>query len=214
VISPDGTRLYVRNSDSTISVIDTASNAPVATIPTSPIGQTLSYGLAISPDGATLYALTDFLSFEGILLIDTATDKITGAIPLKGDLAEIAVSPDGLNAYVAGNTNQSFLIVVDLPAGKEIAPIPAYQPYGVKVSPDGQFLYTGTTNNPSINVFNRATGGFVSSTPVAGTLGLALNADGSTLYATGPSLTVYDTPTQSVIAVIDTGGPTLGVAAQ
>lgn len=214
VISPDGARLYVSNSDATITVIDTSSNTVLTSISTSPNGQTLANGLAISADGTTLYALTNFLEFQGILLIDTATDAITGAIRLTGDIAEIAVSPDGQNAYVSGNSSQGFITVVDLPRGRQVQPIPAYKPYGIKVSPDGQFLYTGTTDNPSINVFNRATGVLLSTTPVAGVFGLALSGDGSLLYATGPNLTVYDTSSQSVAAVVHTGGPTLGVAAQ
>jgi YVTN family beta-propeller protein len=214
VASPDGTRVYTSNSDATVTVIDTASNTVVGTIRTAPDGQTLAYDLAISPDGSTLYALTNYVVFAGIVIIDTRTDAISGGIRLNGDLGNIAVSPDGRNAYVSGNTSQGYLIAVDLTRGTQLPSIPVYKPFGVKVSPDGLFIYTGTTDHPSINTLVRATGRVISTVPVDGVAGLALNANGSRLYVSGPELTVFDTASQSVLTTINTYGPTLGVSAQ
>jgi YVTN family beta-propeller protein len=51
-VSPDGRRVYVANDGSEdVSVIDTATNAVIATI-----GTRGSIGIAVSPDGDRVYA--------------------------------------------------------------------------------------------------------------------------------------------------------------
>jgi YVTN family beta-propeller protein len=213
-IAPDGIRLYVSTLGGTIDVIDTSLNQVVGRIPVAPGGSTLAYGLAVGPTGKRLYALTDFGAFRGILVIDTVRQKITARIPLVGDIAQIAISPDEKDAYVVGNSNQGFLIVVDLVHLCQVDPILVYKPFGVAISPDGKFIYTGTTDHPSIVVIDRARGKVVSATPVAGTAGISLSSNGRRLYVTGPVLTVYDTVSRAIVATLDTGGPTTAVVGQ
>ncbi len=214
VLSPDGTRLYVSNYDATITVIDTLHQTVIDTIMTAPNHSTLAYGMAISSTGRTLYALTGYNSFQGILVIDTATDAILKSIPVFGDIAAIALGPLNDVAYISGNSNQPFLIVVDLLQGIQTDPIFVPSPFGVLVSPKGKYIYTGTTDNSAISVIDRATGFVVSHTPVAGNVRIGLNGSGSTLYASGPVITVFDTATQTVAGTIDTGGPSYGIDAQ
>ena len=79
-------------SDS-ISVIDTASDAVIATIP---VGDKPS-GLAVTPDGGSLYVMTA----SGVVeVVDTTLQTVVATISV-GSSGDIAITPDGARAYVA-----------------------------------------------------------------------------------------------------------------
>ena len=82
-ITPDGTRAYVANQSSTntVSVIDTANNIVVATIP----GGFSPLGVAITPDGTQAYVTNDFSNTVSV--IDTATNTVVATIPVGGSPA-------------------------------------------------------------------------------------------------------------------------------
>ena len=72
VATPDGKKVYVGNSDSnSVSVIDTASNTVIKTIPgiIRPMGE-----MVVSPDGSRVYVGSDS---NHIFEIDTSTDTLT-----------------------------------------------------------------------------------------------------------------------------------------
>jgi YVTN family beta-propeller protein len=61
--------------DATVSVIDTATNTVIATIPIGgiPIGGNRAYGVAITPDGTRAYVVTNDNTAS---VIDTATNTV------------------------------------------------------------------------------------------------------------------------------------------
>jgi YVTN family beta-propeller protein len=86
-ISPNGTRAYVANNGSgvccgggfagpsSVSVIDTATNTVIATIPAgSPTA------IAVTPDGAFIY-LTDAIA-KNVAVISTATNTVVATVPV------------------------------------------------------------------------------------------------------------------------------------
>jgi YVTN family beta-propeller protein len=98
---------YVANHDSNnVSVIDTATNKVVATIP---VGHSPN-GIAVTPDGKRVYVTNDndFVSgLSVIAVIDTSINRVVARISL-GDVipvgtAGIAMSPNGKSVYVATN---------------------------------------------------------------------------------------------------------------
>jgi len=112
VVSPDGTKLYVVSNNpadtssvisatgSMVSVVDTATGMVTATIP---FGDAAAFrNLAISPDGSTLYAASDFT--DTVAVIDTATNRVTNTIQKVYGAGPIVVSPDGSIAYVGAFT--------------------------------------------------------------------------------------------------------------
>src|SRR5215467_10879289 len=91
---------YVTNGgDSTVSVIDTASNTPIAAIGL-PGGAAPGF-LAITPDGKNLY-VPEF--FSGTVdVVSTATNSVVTTIPIPlAFLDAVAITPNGATAYVLG----------------------------------------------------------------------------------------------------------------
>jgi YVTN family beta-propeller protein len=79
-----GPKAYVGNfKDNTVSVIDTAAGAVVATIPVAPG----PHGMTMTTDGRWVYVSSDGASVVSV--IDTASDRVTGTI-------EVGKSPHGV----------------------------------------------------------------------------------------------------------------------
>src|ERR1700729_3382714 len=104
--SPDGTRAYVANSQSsvfpnpgTVSVIDTASNTVTGTI----IVGVNPLGVAITPDGRRAY-VTNGGDFT-VSVIDTASNTVTATVAVGAIPFWLAITPDGTRAYVANGAD-------------------------------------------------------------------------------------------------------------
>jgi len=87
-ITPDGTRAYVTENISEVSVIDTATNTVVATIT---VG--FGFGVAITPDGTRAYVT----SFEGgsVAVVDTATNTVVATIAVGQYPLGVGITPVG-----------------------------------------------------------------------------------------------------------------------
>src|SRR6266849_5613706 len=91
LLAPASTRAqnaYITNqSSSTVSVIDTATDTVIATIP---VGLT-PFGVAVSPEGSKVYVAN--LASNTVSVIDTATNTIIARTgdPLQGGSFGVAV---------------------------------------------------------------------------------------------------------------------------
>ena len=82
------TRAYVTNNGSnTVSVIDTATNTVVATIP---VGVS-PFGVAITPDGTRAYVANQ--DSNTVSVIDTATNTVIATIPVGANPVAVAITP-------------------------------------------------------------------------------------------------------------------------
>jgi YVTN family beta-propeller protein len=109
VVSPDGTKVYVANSafdtgnntvapTGDVSVIDTATNIVTHVN----VGAGWPSGIAISPDGTTVYVVDSY--YYSVHVIDTATNVFTTTVyPIGTYPFGISVAPDGSEVYVAIN---------------------------------------------------------------------------------------------------------------
>jgi streptogramin lyase len=93
---PDGQgNLYVLGRDGRISEIAAADGRVEAVFPIGDPG----ISLAMSPDGATLYALKGTDSVANVAVVDVATESVHAALPAPAGCRQIIVSPDGRELY-------------------------------------------------------------------------------------------------------------------
>jgi YVTN family beta-propeller protein len=193
---------YVTNAaDFTVSVIDTASNTVVATIP---VGS-FPNGVAITLDGTQAY-VTNQLD-DSVSVIDTASNTVVATISGFPEFVlpiGVAITPDATHpyerddrrhqsfAYVTNNVPDiggsnfpaSTVSVIDTANNKLVATIPVGQyPNGVAITSDGTRAYVANNAIPTDGSINSA--GVVS---------------------------VIDTARNKVVATIPVGGGPVGVA--
>src|SRR5262245_56982042 len=126
---------YVGNfNDNTISVLDTASNRVLTTIPV-PAGP---HGLVATPDGRFVYVSSDGASTVSV--IDTATDSVVSAVEVGQMPHGLAITPDGRRVLVAVfGTNR--LLAIDTADNRPAGETAVASPHNIAVSPDGRTAY-------------------------------------------------------------------------
>ena len=135
----------VSRSDFTLSVFDTATNAPAAA--SIPIGG-LQEAIAITPDGTRAYigrtGLGGFAEPGAVDVFDTTTNKLVGSpIPVGPHPADVAITPDGSRVYVVHAPPGNSVTVIDTAtntAGPTPIPVGG-QPLEIAISPDGARAY-------------------------------------------------------------------------
>ena len=94
-VSPAGKRLYVADETGFLQVWNIPDGLPVVSVPLT----AGAFGLAISPDGAQVYAGMPFGG--GVAVLSTATNTIVNTIPTGGRPRKIAFDATGATAIVA-----------------------------------------------------------------------------------------------------------------
>jgi YVTN family beta-propeller protein len=207
---------YITNGVSeTVSVIDTAGNTIVATVPvgSGPIG------VAVNPGGTRVYVAN--LTSNSISVIDTATNAVTATVTLGGSPLAVAVNPSGTRVYVTTVFSNN-VSVIDAGTNTVVATVATGTiPGGIAVNPSGTSVYVaivGTMNlpNSTILVIDAATNAAIGNVAVVGSpQAVAVNPAGTRVYATiddPGSVAVIDTATNRVIASIPVAGAPFGVA--
>ena len=95
------------------------------------------HGLAISPDGSTLYAADD--ANGRVEAISTSTGVVTNSVALTGAFG-IAIAPDGSTLYVTTNNARAAVIAVSTLAITKLYDTGA-NPRQIVVAPDGATAY-------------------------------------------------------------------------
>jgi YVTN family beta-propeller protein len=99
VVSPDGSQLYVTNSDdNTMSIVDTSTNAVTATVAV----DDLPSGLAVNPQGTNVYVANLNGGSVSVISVQTAPPDSWHIPDLVGELLG-AVDRDGFGWVVIGN---------------------------------------------------------------------------------------------------------------
>jgi 6-phosphogluconolactonase (cycloisomerase 2 family) len=206
VITPDGRRAYVANEgDSTVSEYDVAADGTLS--PKSPATVALPArpaGLAVSPDGQSLY-VSDQLANNTpgsqpntiaqftINADGTLSPKTPAVVATPGAPLAIAVSPDGLSLYVTVHAALAEYTIN--PDGTLSPKTPASaatgaNPNSIAMSTNGRNVYVGNASDGSVSQFTTtANGTLAPDTPPAvsgtySTWGIALSADGRSAYVT------------------------------
>jgi YVTN family beta-propeller protein len=191
---------YVANENSdNVSVIDTATNAVVATVPAG-----ASRGVAITPDGAVAY-VTD--TFFHVKVIDTVANEVVASVNWVGGGPDgVAITPDGSFAYVA-ISDGNFVRVIDTATNTISATVTVGDnPRGVAITPDGAFAYVTNSGSNDVSVINTTTNVVVATLAVGSfPFGIAITPDGAFAYVTNSLssiVSVIDTDSNTVVATV------------
>jgi gliding motility-associated-like protein len=210
-VSPDGSRLYVVNTESaSVSVINTATDQVITTIP---VGS-YPYGIVVSPDGKTVY-VTDQAS-NAISVIDAATNTVNSTITLS-EYAPwgISISPDGAELFVADYLSNSLSIIKTSSGAVKTVEV-GTTPIGVSMSSKANLVYVANFGAGTVSVVNVQTATAVATIPVgASPTGATISPDGTRVYITNTgsnTVSVINTATNQVIATIPVGAEPEGIS--
>lgn len=141
VISSNGHAVYVANTGSnTVSVIDTKTNTVTFTIPVNYI----PFTLALTPDGRTLYVLEEPNGYDLIVAINSVTKGSVGSMVAGGggDVANIAITPDGKYLYSINEVDETIDIFdTSTNQGTGFVSTSGGRPFALVFSPDGMYAY-------------------------------------------------------------------------
>jgi YVTN family beta-propeller protein len=217
---------YVANDASgSVSVINTASNTVIATIP---VGNA-PYGVAFTPDGARVYVVNE--NSNSVSVIATDSNTVIATVSVGSDPIGVVITPDGTRAYVANQCvfnvtcypNPGTVSVIDTnPAdvatyNTVIATVPEEgEPVWLAITPDGSRVYSPNPYSDIVSVIDTGSNTVIATIP-SGVLptGVAITPDGTRAYVTNgsPSGTVSvidtnpaDAAYNTVIATVAVGG--------
>jgi YVTN family beta-propeller protein len=202
---------YVANVGSnTVSVINTATNTVVTSIP---VGGG-PCGVAFSPDGTKAYVVN--LYSNNVSVINTATNTVVTSIPVGGGPWNVAFSPNGNTAYVI-NSGSNNVSVINTATNTVVATIPVEsEPMGVAVTPNGNTVYVANSRSNNMSVINANTNKVIANITVGTySFDVAVAPNGLRAYVTNGFgiVLVINTNTNKVIAniTIGTGTGPVGV---
>ena len=214
-ITPDGSYAYVTNLGAgSVSVISTATNTVVATVPQL---RAASVGVAITPDSAFAYVANYDANPGTVSVIATATNTVVANIQVGSGPYLVAISPDGAFAYVTV-AGLGVVEVIATATNTVVATIPVgIGPRGIAFTPDGAFAYVtnelSSAGPGTVSVIDTATQLVVATIPVGGTnpFWVAISPDGAYAYVAidnSTTVQVIATATNTVVATIPVGsGP-------
>ena len=124
--------VYVTNGGSNnVSVIETANNTVVATVP---VGS-FPVGVGITPDGAFAYIANS--NSNNVSVIETTNNTVVATVPVGSFPVGVEITPDGAFAYVTnrfGNT----MSVIETTNNTVVATIPvSSRPFYLDFTSDG-----------------------------------------------------------------------------
>ncbi len=193
-----------------VSVINTATNAVVATIA---VGNQ-PYGVSNSPDGSRVYVTK--VGSDNVSVINTASNAVVATIVVGDSPYGVSTSPDGSRVYVA-NAVSGNVSVINTATNTVVATIGVGNyPYGVSTSPDGSRVYVTNAVSNNVSVINTATNAVVATIAVGNQpYGVSNSPDGSRVYVTNfgsDNVSVINTATNTVMANIPVGYNSFGVS--
>ena len=202
---------YVANfGDGTVSVIDTATAASIATVTvgTSPVG------VAINPAGTFAYVTN--LGSDTVSVINTSTNTVTASVTVGLQPQLLAVSPNGASVYVANLQGGSVSVVGTASNTVTTTISVGGYPAGVAISPAGDHVYVTQANLAKVVVIDTASNAVTATIPVgANPLGVVVNPAGTMAYVANygsNTVSVVNTANNTVVAMVPVGSNPDGIA--
>ena len=197
---------YVTNSGSNnVSVINTTTNAVIATVP---VGNGPA-GLAVAPNGSQVYVTN--VSDNTVSVVSTATNRVVARVTVGNAPQAVAFTPNGVFAYVSNSGDNTVSVISTatntVAATVNLAPYGDTGPNAVVVAPSGAYAYV--VNAQTVSVISTATNTVTATISVpagAGSTdgpGVSITPSGLFLYVSGGEgqISVVSTQTNAVIDV-------------
>lgn len=119
-------------------------------------GVEVVHGVAAAPDGSRLYLSVE--ATDTVDVVDTRTLKVTKSIPLTGRPNNIAIRKDGRKAYVAIQTAQGGVDVIDLVTEERVKHIRVLGGvHNTFITPDSRYVVAGSTGGAVATVIDTET---------------------------------------------------------
>ncbi|RYY96597.1 MAG: hypothetical protein EOO11_13085 [Chitinophagaceae bacterium] len=173
---------------------------------TSPLTATVTVTPQSGAYAPNPYAYIPNKGSNNVSVYNTATQAVTGTIPVGSEPLGVQVAPDGMRVYIA-NSGSDNVSVISTYSNTVIATVAAMDaPCGMALTPNGSVLYVANRADHSISVISSITLQpvdtiFVGQEPV----GLAVSPDGAKLYVCNSgsnSVSVISTADGSVVTTI------------
>jgi YVTN family beta-propeller protein len=201
----------VNHGDATVTVVDTATNAVVATVAVG--NQPL--GAAVHPAGNRAY-VTNQVPAGTVSVIDTAINGVVATVTVGARPSGAAVKPPGDRVYVT-NRDDKNVSVIDTTTNAVVATIPVgNNPLGIAIDPAGTPAYVVNNGDNDVSVIDTTTNTVVATIPVGNDPShVTVGPNGRRAYvsnSSNASVSVIDSGFQSVVATIPVGNIPEGVA--
>jgi YVTN family beta-propeller protein len=158
------------------------------------------------------FAYVANINSHDVSVIDLATDAVIATIPLGAAANEVAITPDGIRAYVTTGSAGLVKVIDTDPTS------PTYNtvittvtiggfPQAVVISPDGALAYVTDFARASVSAIDTSSNAVIAIIPVGhGPNGVVFSPDGTLAYVVNFSadltLSVIDTASSTVINTI------------
>lgn len=201
---------YTANqSNNTVSVVDTATDTLVSTIPVGARPRRL----AINALATEVYVSN--VNGNSVSVIDTnessaLKNTLVATIAVGNSPSGVAYSADGSKVYVVNAADNSVSVIdtaqrqviATVPVGAQLLSAPGgLVPYGIAVHPNGQQVFVVNAGANSISVIDTATNTSAAPISLTAPSGAALSLDGAKLYVVNqsaplpPQISIFDTAT-------------------
>ncbi len=220
-VNPTTDRVYVANGDGTVSVIDGATNAVIATIPvvTPPVFNSFPCSVGVNATTNRVYAAN--FTDDTVSVIDGATNAVIATIPVVIPFpCSVGVNPSTNRVYVTNSGDTVSVIDGTLaesdPANAVIATVPVGG-QSIGVNPTTNRIYVGNNIDETVSVIDGASNAVVATVALGrvGPIAVEVNPTTNRVYVSGGSVidgTLAESdPANAVIASLPATGHSIGV---
>jgi YVTN family beta-propeller protein len=144
--------VQTNSAGDSVHLIDPASDTIVGEIPDAEV----IHGAAAAPDGSRLYLSNE--STASLDIVDAKTLRITKKIPLSGNPNNVSIRRDGRRVYVAIQTPDGGVDVIDTVAEERVKFIRVLRGvHNTFITPDSKYVVAGSTGGSVATVIDTET---------------------------------------------------------